>query len=302
MDVYLHLRGTSYQVQTQGASLREGLAKAGIFPKASDVLKPALNSPLQEGMHVYLEESLPVVTYADGAVISRYTLQPTVGLALDEMGVYVGNNDRVQPPLDSPVVEPTTIRVTRVATEILKEEETIEYKVLRQPSNEMEVNTEALGQQGEDGILERTIRVDYEDGQEIGRTLEREWVSKDPVPRIILYGTQVIWRTVDTPSGPAKYRQKLSMYATSYDASGGGKAPDHPAYGITYTGMKAGYGVVAVDPRVIPLYTRLYIPGYGLAVAGDTGGGIVGNRIDLGFNEGETGRWGSRSVDVYILN
>ncbi|MDP2725899.1 MAG: 3D domain-containing protein, partial [Dehalococcoidia bacterium] len=157
-------------------------------------------------------------------------------------------------------------------------------------------------QEGEDGLLKRTILVRYENGQEVGRSLQKEWVEKDPVSRIILHGTKVIWRTVETSSGPVKYWQKLRMLATSYDASHGGKDPGHPAYGITYTGMVAGRGVVAVDPRVVPLYTQLYVPGYGLAVAGDTGGGIIGDRIDLGFEEGETGLWSVRWVDVYILN
>ncbi len=302
VSIYLQIRGTSSQVQTSGTTLREGLSQAGIFPKSSDMVRPSIDLPLQDGMHVYLQESEPVVVYADGAVSSRYTLQPTVGQALGEMGIVTGEQDRVQPGLDSLVVGATTVRIVRVASETVVEEEVIAHRVLRQPSDDMEINTETLDQDGEDGILKRSIRVDYEDGQEVGREMEKEWVDRPPVPKITLYGTKVVWRTIDTSSGPVKYRQKLGMMATSYDASGGGKSRSHPAYGITATGMLAGRGVVAVDPRVIPLYTRLYIPGYGLAIAGDTGGAVIGNRIDLGFNEGDTNLWSTRWVDVYILD
>ena len=68
----------------------------------------------------------------------------------------------------------------------------------------------------------------------------------------------------------------------------------------TATGMKQGYGVVAVDPKVIPLMSKLYIPGYGVAIAGDVGGAIKNRRIDLGFTVLD-GSWHQQPVDVYIL-
>ena len=301
-EVNLHMRGTSYQIQVSGTTLREGLAGAGIFPKPSDRLQPPLDTPVHNGLHVYLEQSLPIVAYVDGGISSGYTLRSTVGQALADMGIQLGASDRVHPNLDSSIVGPATVKVTRVADELVTEEEIVEYQVLRQASDDLEINTQAVAQEGEDGLLKRTIRVDYEDGVEVGRSVVKEWMEKDPTPKLILLGTKVIWRTIETPSGPVKYREKLRMLATSYDASHGGKAPGHPAYGLTSTGMTAGRGVVAVDPRIIRLYTRLYISGYGLAVAGDTGGAIVGNRIDLGFEEGETGLWLSRYVDVYVLD
>ena len=77
--------------------------------------------------------------------------------------------------------------------------------------------------------------------------------------------------------------------------------PTDPSYGITKSGVPVTKGIVAVDPKVIPLGTRLYVPGYGFAVAGDTGGGIVGNMIDLGYPDGVASDWHTGWVDVYIL-
>jgi len=92
-------------------------------------------------------------------------------------------------------------------------------------------------------------------------------------------------------------RAAMAMVATAYTADCYGCS------GITKIGMPAGHGVVAVDPSVIPLGTRLYIPGYGAAVAGDTGGAIHGNRIDLGFNSTtDAMHFGRRPVVVYVLH
>lgn len=71
---------------------------------------------------------------------------------------------------------------------------------------------------------------------------------------------------------------------------------------FTATGARATRGVVAVDPDVIPLGTRLYIPGYGYATAADTGGAIKGDRIDLCFDtRSECMIWGRRTLEIIIL-
>jgi 3D (Asp-Asp-Asp) domain-containing protein len=89
----------------------------------------------------------------------------------------------------------------------------------------------------------------------------------------------------------------LRMVATAYTASCNGCS------GVTATGRPAGHGIVAVDPHYIPLGTRLYIPGYGHALAGDTGGAIRGNRIDLGFDSHRDAmRFGRRPIVVYVFN
>jgi 3D (Asp-Asp-Asp) domain-containing protein len=88
----------------------------------------------------------------------------------------------------------------------------------------------------------------------------------------------------------------LKMIATAYTAGCYGCS------GITATGTRAGHGIVAVDPRVIPLGTHLYVPGYGKAIAGDTGGAIKGLRIDLGFDSlADAIRFGRREITVYVL-
>ena len=65
--------------------------------------------------------------------------------------------------------------------------------------------------------------------------------------------------------------------------------------------MRQGKGVIAVDPKVIKMRSNLYIPGYGKAVAGDTGGAIKGKIIDLGFDDAKTAGWYAHYIDIYLM-
>jgi 3D (Asp-Asp-Asp) domain-containing protein len=93
----------------------------------------------------------------------------------------------------------------------------------------------------------------------------------------------------------------LNVYATWYNPASAGRPRSDPSYGITATGVPVTRGIVAVDPSVIPLGTEMYIPGYGYAIAADTGGAIRGNMIDLGYPDGVVPDWRSSWVEIYIL-
>jgi 3D (Asp-Asp-Asp) domain-containing protein len=105
---------------------------------------------------------------------------------------------------------------------------------------------------------------------------------------------------MNTPDGPVQYWRVLKMRSASYKPSSAGRDPGDPLYGITATGQRLRKGMVAVDPKIIPLGTSLYVPGYGLAVAADTGGAVQGLVIDLGYGDDDYQAW-SGPVDVYLL-
>ena len=139
-----------------------------------------------------------------------------------------------------------------------------------------------------------------ENGVEVSRAPDGEVVTVPPVNHVIRYGTNIVMRTIDTEKGPVEYWRKVTMRVTSYTAATSGKAPGDPGYGITASGVQAGTGVVAVDPTVVPFKSYVFVPGYGVAFAGDTGGGIKGRFIDLGYDEGQLKSWRG-TVDVYYL-
>ena len=92
-----------------------------------------------------------------------------------------------------------------------------------------------------------------------------------------------------TTSPPPTGKHQLTVSATCYDLSG-----------TTATGMPVGPGVVAVDPSVIPLGTRMYVPGYGNGVAADVGGGIQGATIDLWMQPSQCAAWGRRTITITV--
>jgi 3D (Asp-Asp-Asp) domain-containing protein len=94
--------------------------------------------------------------------------------------------------------------------------------------------------------------------------------------------------------------ETVSMVATGYDSS---YESNYPFYGQpSYSGLPLQRGVVAVDPNVIPMGTRLYIEGYGDAIAADQGGAIKGNRVDLFFDSHQEAMdWGMKTVKVTII-
>ena len=150
------------------------------------------------------------------------------------------------------------------------------------------------------GILRRRFRIVYQDGVQIEEVFVEEWVEQEPVNQVIGYGTRINTATIDTPEGPREYWRVVRMRATAYTAASSGKAPDHPTYGITASGVPAGTGVVAVDPNVVPFRSEVFVPGYGIGFVGDTGGGVKGRWIDLGYDEDELVAWNGYA-DVYYL-
>lgn len=153
------------------------------------------------------------------------------------------------------------------------------------------------------GIKKVKIRKLYSGDTLIASLVLEEKVLKQPVkamPKKVVARSNIRARKY-TSRGDSRQiniskSKSLEMISTAY-------APGAGAGYITATGARAGYGIAAVDPSVIPLGTKLYIPGYGYAVALDTGGAIKGMRIDLCFNNRQDAlNWGRRKVTVYIVD
>jgi uncharacterized protein YabE (DUF348 family) len=299
-EVMLEQGGVRAALYSHAATVGEAVLEAGIRLYRADLLTPDPATPLEHGMHIRLERSIPAFVRVDGHALRTRTHRTRVGEVLADLGVTLSGQDYTQPALDAPLNEGTEIRVFRVSESVIVEQSPIPFDSVWQPDPDSEIDTTSLLQEGEPGVLERRIRLRYENGQVVDRRVEGESVVLAPHNRVMGYGTKIIVRTLQTSGGTVEYWRKLRMLATSYSAGTAGVSPSSSHYGRTAMGLVMRHGIVAVDPRVVDLGTEVYVPGYGVGFAGDTGGAIKGRRIDLGYDDDNLQLW-YRWVDVYML-
>jgi uncharacterized protein YabE (DUF348 family) len=298
---HLHDGAAVTTLTTVATTVGEALHQTGVPVYLADQVQPPLTTPLVADLHVYVQRARPVTILVDGATIHTRTQAKQVSQVLAEEQVPLFGKDYAQPEKTAAVQPNMTVQVQRVKEEFITEAEPIPYQTVWQPEYRLELDQREITQVGQDGVFKRTIRIVYENGQEVRRLLEREWVDQQPVTKTIAFGTRIVVREMDTPDGKIQYWRTMRVWATWYDASHGGKARDDPRYGYTRTGVWATKGIVAVDPRFIALHTRMYVPGYGLAAAEDTGGAIIGMHIDLAFDEGDPSARHLGWVTIYLL-
>jgi 3D (Asp-Asp-Asp) domain-containing protein len=151
---------------------------------------------------------------------------------------------------------------------------------------------------GQHGVEWVTERVTLWNDVVVDRHVISREVVRDAKPAVIMQGSPTTLAQLESALGRNAFAATMTMVATAYTAASASAYPT----GYTATGVPAHRGVVAVDPRLIPLGTTVFVPGYGVAVAADTGGAIIGHRIDLCMDAyGEAVNFGRRTVQVYVL-
>ncbi len=293
--------GSVAQLATDATTVADFLKERGITVGSSDYLSPAADTPLSDRMTITYRAAVPVTIVTAKRKVSVVTTADDVGSMLEQQGIALGENDEVQPSLDSRVPANGIVRIVRVLKWQRIERRRIDAPVVHRLDFAVTPGTQRVLSKGAPG--EKLVMVAYvqRDGGDVTAHIVTTHIIKRPRPRVVAVGVgeydafkRFEQEGVDRASH--MIATAMTMIATAYTANCAGCS------GITAIGRPAGHGIVAVDPSVIPLGTRLYIPGYGFAIAGDTGGAIVGNRIDLGFNSySDAMRFGRREVIVYRL-
>ncbi len=294
-------------IQTSAPTIGEVLNELGFHLSMKDVINPSIETTPTQALRItYLPARDLSVTLADKVIHLRSAAE-TVGVALAEAGIPLIGLDISHPLENEALPEDGQIFVTRVYEAINITMETIPFEKELIESAEVAFGEEEIIQPGINGIAIVRTRVRYEDGTEVSHEMEDKTTVRAPQNQIVASGTKI----VVAPAGgsiPYEYWLATEMYASWYSPCNSGTGGC--SYG-TASGAPAGFGIVAVDYSIYSSLAGLqvYIPGYGRATIGDTGGGPIIETafgvprtkwIDLGYNDNAIGGL-SGWVTVYFL-
>jgi uncharacterized protein YabE (DUF348 family) len=284
---------------SDGDTLADAFENQGIEIFPADQLSRALDTPLDgTPITVELVRAEPLQVRLADRSITIHTTAETVGAALAQGGIALQGLDYSIPAENEPVPDNRQVQIVRVREEVLLNQEKIQFTSEYQPADDLELDQLSILSGGEFGLSAQRIRVTYENDQETTREVEKEWILKEPSPRIIGYGTQIELRTANTPDGQITYWRKITAYATSYNENCEGCKT------YTASGADLKQGVIAVRLAWYRYMKgmKVYIPGYGFASIEDVGGGVPWsyNWVDLGYKAKNYVPW-SQNVEVYFL-
>ncbi|MBL8103470.1 MAG: G5 domain-containing protein, partial [Anaerolineales bacterium] len=294
-------------LQTSALTVGQALSEAGLSLSINDLINPPAETALTGATTVTYSPARDLVITTGEEILNIRSAAGTVGAALAEAGIPLMGLDTSHPQESEALPEDGQIRVTRVYESIRVAMESIPFETEYVDSVDVAFGQEEILQPGTNGIMAVRTRIRYEDGNEVSRETEDKTVLREPQKQIVASGTKIVL----APAGgeiPYEYWFATEMYASWYSPCNSGTGSC--SYG-TASGAPAGFGIVAVDYSIYPSMAgmKLYIPGYGLATVGDTGGGPIIETafgvprtkwIDLGYNDNAIGGL-SGWVTVYFL-
>ncbi len=240
------------------------------------------------------------VIIADNKTVQAKVNNQTVYETLKSAGILLDSMDIVTPSLNTKVTDGMNINIIRVRESFVKVRNVQTYGTTHIYDSKLNKDETIVLEGGRPGYIEKQYKVLYHNDKEVWRKLHYITSEKKPRDDLVVVGTGAPKRVSVMPRKKMRVVRTLTMHATGYYP--GPEDCGVFAEGITASGMKAGYGVVAVDKRVIPFGTKLYIPTYGFAIAGDEGSGIKNKAIDLCFETyKESSVYSPRYLKVYVI-
>lgn len=254
-----------------------------------DQVTPGLQTKIKENTTITVIRAFPVTIIADGESREIISIPVKVKNALQKAKVNLGEKDLISANLEDLTYKGQVIKVTRVTEKNMEITASLPFSREFVNDNRLEVGLTRTISRGIPGQVRQMVKVTYHDGKEVKREMLSSELIRQPVNEVVGKGTIT---SVSRGGLRLDFHHAMVAEATAYTYTGRNTA----------TGKRPAVGLVSVDPKVIPMGSRLYIEGYGFATAADRGSSIKGNKIDVFLESKEACRqWGRRTVKVYVL-
>ena len=321
--VTITVDGEEQTIHTTSDQVSKVLEEAKINVTEHDKLLPDLNAKVGSDSNINIEKAFQV-TLIDGINKKKiWSTSTTVADFLNQQAIQLNELDLVEQRLEDVLIPNDVIQVVRIEKVTDVVEATTNFAVETRKDKDLLKGKEKVVQEGKKGLIKRTYETISKNGKPEPRILKSEKVVNVPTKKVIAVGTKVITASVSRGSTSSKVTTSKTSPVSSASTSNSSAAPSGgkefyvsaTAYtahcngcsGITATGINLrsnpGLKVIAVDPSVIPLGSKVWVEGYGYAVAGDTGGAIKGMKIDLFMpTTDQAVGFGRKQVRVKVLN
>ncbi len=302
--ITMKIDGKEETFVTYKRTVKDVLDTQGVIVNPKDKVQPALNGNVSEGDTISIKRAVSVELAVGDKKAKIDTAEDTIEdmlkvekEELKEQGIEFNQGvDEISPALYTKISPDLKINLVKVEIKKQLASEAISFDVVVEEDSNLDTGLEEIKQEGAAGEKEVLYEVIYKNGKEFSKTVKSSKVVAEPVNKIVAQGTR---RTFASRDGQLlNYKSVLYVESTAY--SGGGVT----ATGTVPVRDPNGISTIAVDPRVIPLGSLVYVEGYGKAIAADTGGAIKGNIVDVYVNSNEEAisNWGRKyNVPVYIL-
>lgn len=331
-EITVQIDGEETRYFTTSDTVEEFLHEENIELTEHDQISVAGDTEIRDQLTLQIDKAFEVVINDAGTREKVWTTGDSVEDLLHKKDISLDDLDRVEPAETTELENSTEIEITRVekVTDIVEEEQ--DYATVKRNDQSLEKGKEEVVEQGSPGVIEKHYEVTLENGEEVARELIKEEVTQESQDRIVAIGTKVnkpepaqTAKTSASSSSTDKAGAAASSTADKQKTVSRSKKENKPqgktlymkatAYnwncdtcdgrGLTATGYNLKEnpnGVVSVDPSVIPLGTKVWVEGYGYAVARDTGGNVKGNKIDLHMpTKQQAASYGTKNVQVKII-
>jgi len=299
--------GMSRKVLTDAKTVSELINEVGLSLYCFDRISHSQEANIRDGMTISIERGISFDIQIDNGTVLTQAARP--GTRVEQVLLLLQSEQNL--PLiyfgdyERQIISGETISFSSLQSRIETDIVALPYEKHENRTQYVWQGRSHVRQAGSYGEFELTTVVIYVGGVEQHREVISEHVLSDPVDHIVDIGTGQLGALANVNAPDFHYVRRVRMEATAYTAgySCTGKRPGDRWYRITASGREVEHGIVAVDRNVIPLGTRLYVQGYGFAIAADVGGAIRGYKIDL-FMECilDARRFGRRHIDVWILD